>query len=268
MFNAEIYGAEQQGNLGICQLKRYWSATMAGRAGRPVKRPEEEHIDRVMLDCLGIGLHQSLDFIHRKAPSFADFESWVLATAGRPEADKVAHFNSDLLILEKPEAISRQIQAIEAMAPVLNKEQLDHWQRNGFVVLENAVNQQDLQHAERAVWQAAQARPEDRGSWYNSLTRQGMMIEQIQNSAISVVRQSPRIYKAFAQLWQTANLWVSADRCSFHPPQTSEHLFQGLDLHWDLNFSSFPDFFYPGTSLPFRYTGRAGRSDTGAGLSS
>jgi len=53
-----------------------------------------------------------------------------------------------------------------------------------------------------------------------------------------VNRRTERIHRAFAQLWGTADLWVTADRCGFHPPQRAGHPFPGPDLHWDLDFSA------------------------------
>jgi len=62
------------------------------------------------------------------------------------------------------------------------------------------------------------------------------MVELIQHAALEANRHSERIHKAFAQLWGTVDLWVSADRCGFHSPQTDRHPFPGPGLHWDIDF--------------------------------
>ena len=62
------------------------------------------------------------------------------------------------------------------------------------------------------------------------------MVELFQHPALEKNRQSLRIHKAFAQLWGTADLWVSSDHCGFHPPQTHDWPFPGPDLHWDIDF--------------------------------
>jgi len=77
------------GTLGVPHLKRLWSTAMAARAGMPVRRPGEARLDRVVLDALGLGLHQTWDWLMRTAPGFDDFEAWVVATAGRPDDIRV-----------------------------------------------------------------------------------------------------------------------------------------------------------------------------------
>jgi ectoine hydroxylase-related dioxygenase (phytanoyl-CoA dioxygenase family) len=49
------------------------------------------------------------------------------------------------------------------------------------------------------------------------------------------VRNSPRIHKAFAQLWGTADLWVTTDRVGFNAPEREGFMFPGPHLHWDVS---------------------------------
>jgi ectoine hydroxylase-related dioxygenase (phytanoyl-CoA dioxygenase family) len=51
---------------------------------------------------------------------------------------------------------------------------------------------------------------------------------------LEAVRRSPRIHKAYAQLWGTADLLVTTDRCGFNPPERGAWAFPGPHLHWDV----------------------------------
>jgi ectoine hydroxylase-related dioxygenase (phytanoyl-CoA dioxygenase family) len=68
-------------------------------------------------------------------------------------------------------------------------------------------------------------------------------------------RRSPRIHKAFAQLWGTADLWSTTDRMSFSSPETPEHPFRGPHLHWDVSLT---------TPIPFATQGILYLTDTAA----
>jgi hypothetical protein len=48
------------GSLGIFQLKRYWSRTMATRQGRSVPVSKHgRHLDHVVIHAAGLGLEQT-----------------------------------------------------------------------------------------------------------------------------------------------------------------------------------------------------------------
>lgn len=223
------------GTLGVPHLKRLWSTAMAARAGVPVRRPGEARLDRVVLDALGLGLHQTWDWLMRTAPGFDDFEAWVVATAGRPDDIRVQRLQAMVNGTPPPEAVRSWLAAVEAAEPVLTDDDLAFWHTNGYVVLRQAVGEDVRCAAEQAIYAHVDATPDDRESWYRGEGRHGIMVELIQHPALAATRRSPRIHKAYAQLWGTADLWVSSDRSGFHPPQRRNHPFPGPDLHWDLD---------------------------------
>lgn len=49
------------------------------------------------------------------------------------------------------------------------------------------------------------------------------------------LRQTPRIYEAFAQLWDDPFLWVSIDRGKLVPPDKQGGSLQKGFIHWDIN---------------------------------
>jgi ectoine hydroxylase-related dioxygenase (phytanoyl-CoA dioxygenase family) len=63
------------------------------------------------------------------------------------------------------------------------------------------------------------------------------MVQHFQHPAQTAIRRSPRIHKAFAQLWGTADLWMTTDRMSFNPPERPGYQFPGPHLHWDASLT-------------------------------
>lgn len=53
-------------------------------------------------------------------------------------------------------------------------------------------------------------------------------------------RQHPRVYQAFADIWQREDLWVSLDRANMNPPARQRDWdYQGM-YHWDVDTSQVP----------------------------
>ena len=75
--------ATEAGTLGIYQLKRLWSRSMAARAGRVFPTTlHDRHLDNLVIHASGLGLEQTASFLGQQAPSFEAFERWILATTG------------------------------------------------------------------------------------------------------------------------------------------------------------------------------------------
>jgi len=220
----DIAPSEEIGSLGIKHLKRLWSATIATRSSRTVVRDNEHRTDRLLLDALGLGLQQTMQYLFQQTPAFAEFEQWVVATAGHPDKHVVTRFNAKISADPLPGSVYEWLGRIENSAPVLTRDDLSFWQENGYVVVRNAISPTDCAAAEAAIWEYSGATPGEPETWYQAADH-GIMLELIQHPSLQANRLSPRIHKAFAQLWQTADLWVSADRCGFHPPQDSNHPF-------------------------------------------
>ncbi|GAA4875068.1 phytanoyl-CoA dioxygenase family protein [Ferrimonas pelagia] len=217
--------------IGIEALGEFWRDRMAGQS---VCRWRADR-DLALMNALGIGLHQCLVFLYGQRPSFADFERWIVATAGLPVEATVSRFNAAMDAAKMSREVQRQLAQITAAAPVLTPEALQHWQARGYLVLRQAISKAQADVAAEAVWHTLQASPNDADSWYGRAN--GIMVELIQHPALRAIRGSARIRKAFSQLWGSADLWPSADRCSFHPPQRPGWPFPGPDLHWDLDLS-------------------------------
>ena len=135
--------------------------------------------------------------------------------------------------------------AIECGEPVLSPDDLSFWDENGYVALRDAVSANTRTKAANLIWEHVGADPDSPDSWYGGVAH-GIMVELIQHPALEENRRNARIHKAFAQLWRTADLWVTADRCGFHPPQRNDRPFPGPDLHWDIDFAQPLTFGTPG----------------------
>lgn len=230
-----IASSREIGSLGVYHLKRLWSSAMAARRGAAIQRESEKHVDRLVIDALGLGLQQTLQHLYQNAQTFSEFEEWIAATAGIPDKSCVDRLNADIAGTPQPESIRQRLETVESSEPVLTQDDLSFWAENGYVVLKSAVTPEARAEAEKAIWEHVGADPDMPESWYQGSVH-GIMVELIQHPALEANRRAVRIHKAFAQLWGTADLWVSSDRCGFHVPQRDERPFPGPDLHWDIDF--------------------------------
>ena len=96
---------------------------------------------------------------------------------------------------------------------VLSVEDLSFWEENGYVVVKNAVPQENLTDVVEAIWAFLEVDPIDNENWYAQSPRcsaypdspisQAGMVEIYQHQALWNNRQYPRIHQAFAEIWQT-----------------------------------------------------------------
>ena len=230
-------GAEELGSLGVMYLKRYWSQVLAKRNGAFTEQTEQSwRLDNLLLNGLGLPIEETLRYLMHSAPSFAEFEEWVLAkNGGCLDPLQVARLNSLFAHKPYPEALQKSLREVEAEADVLTVQDLAFWDEHGYVIVRGAVSKKQARATELAVWEALGMEPNDVATWYQKPIGKGIMMELYHHPTLLANRQSKRIQKAFAQLWQTADLWKTADRTSFNPPETAAYQFPGPHLHWDMS---------------------------------
>jgi len=228
--------ASERGALQVPYLKRCWSRWMAARAGRNANGDNESHRTQIVLGALGVGLEQTMQYALREAPDFATFEEWIVRTAGQPDASTVARIQALVDGGPVPEAVAQLHAQIDAAAPVLDADDLAFWDEHGFIVVRQAVAAADSAAAAQAVWDSVGALPQDAESWYAKAPR-NIMVQRFQHPAFERNRRSLRIHKAFAQLWSTADLWRTTDRCGFNVPERPGHPYGGQGLHWDVSLA-------------------------------
>jgi hypothetical protein len=130
---------------------------------------------------------------------------------------RVARINAAVAGTEYADEITRWLEAVDASDPVLTADDLAFWDEHGYVVLHDAVPEASRLAATQALWDHVKARPDDPETWYRRRDH-GIMVQYFQHPAFEANRCSPRIHKAFAQLWGTPDLWVSTDRVGFNVP--------------------------------------------------
>jgi hypothetical protein len=247
-----LAAAADTGILGVFQLKRYWSAIMAGQRGAPLSLSmHDRHLNSLVIHALGVGLEQTSDYLATR-PSFNAFERWIVETAGAISPLQVARINAAVTGAPCPDEIRRWLDAVEASEPVLSAADIEHWNEHGYVVLHDAVPRDSREAATQALWDHLGARESYPGTWYRR-NDHGIMVQYFQHPAFDANRRSPRIHKAFAQLWGTSDLWVTTDRAGFNVPERPGWMFRGPDLHWDVSVK---------TPIPFGTQGILYLTDT------
>lgn len=214
----------------VACLEAFWASHVQGELKL------QEIIGNLLLDTLGLGNQQVYAFLYGEHPSFQRFCHWIAETVGAPDPALLSRYHA-WLTGDQPSAVAQaQLAKIASMAPVLDEADLAHWDEQGFVVLSQAITLAQAAAVRDLIWEEKGASPDDPASWYGSRT-DGIMISRFQHPALNAARHSPRIHKAFAQLWGEENLWVRIDRIGFNPPELPDYRFAGSDLHWDVSLA-------------------------------
>ncbi|MDO7853687.1 phytanoyl-CoA dioxygenase family protein [Hymenobacter convexus] len=236
---AQINTAEptETGELGVQQLKRFWSQALARRNGVFIEQSEQYwRFDNLLLNGLGLPLEETMQYLMQSAPSFSEFENWILTkNNGQINSLQIERLNSIFSNQPYPESLIDNLRKIEDEEDVLSADDLAFWAEHGYVILRAAVSKAQARATERAVWEVLGMDPSNPASWYEKPIGKGIMMDFYHHPTLLANRQSKRIQKAFAQLWQTADLWKTTDRTSFNPPETATYQHQGTPLHWDMS---------------------------------
>lgn len=238
--------------LGIFHLRRFWEKTQARKTGRLLHDAllDEWNLDNALLSALGLGLEQTIVHLYNSPGDFDDFEAWVLQTlGGPPDPDRVSAFN----LLLKPEQRSTIETNIEN---VLTDEEWEQWQRDGYIILREAVAREDCEATIRLICDHLGIDRSDPSTWYREHPdRKGIMVQLFQHPQLEKNRQATRIRKAYEQLWRRTDIQVNTDKVGFNPPETPYWHFPGQRMHWDVSLK---------TPIPFGTQGILYLSDTAA----
>ncbi len=208
-----------------------WSA-LTGRSGNSRSVPV-----RPLLDTLGLGLEQVMTRLGRERPDWEEFVAWAAATVGNGDEAALARYEARLSGKAPPPAQQARQAAVLAMRPVFSDDEMAAWLRDGVIILREAITLEEAGAIAEHLWRTKGATPEDPATWYDGPRGNGIMIQEFQNPAMDVPRRSPRVHRAFAQLYGHADLLVSTDRLSFNPPETAIYAFPGPELHWDVSLA-------------------------------
>jgi hypothetical protein len=229
--------------LGVLHLSRFWSRHIAAVSGESLPLEKKDLTwDRILLDGLGIALECTKQYFRNK-PSLEEFERWIIATnGGRIDPVHIQRINDTVSGGRSSLEVQQYLSAVDTIEPVLTKADLEHWDEHGYVILREAIPREQARAAEEAVWNDLGMTPNDPLSWYERSIGKGIMTELYYHPALNAARSSMRIRKAFAQLWDSNDLWVTTDRAGFNPPETEKFQFPGPRLHWDMNLTQPSEF--------------------------
>lgn len=209
-----------------------WRRAKAGER-RPLAGADRV-LDRIALNTLGVATEELREVLPR-FDALDDLLAWSGARAGGLDREALARFEALEAGAPVPEATRRRIEAIDAAPPVLDEAQLRAWDANGYVVVPAVITRDEARALADVVWSVVGADPDIPETW--RLTDHGIMVQLFHHPALVPARTSPRLLKAFAQIWGTADLWTSLDRVSFNPPERPGVAFPGPRLHWDISLA-------------------------------
>ncbi len=216
----------------VAGLRELWARhTLRAPFDRAVAVPT-----RVLLDTLGLGLEQTLRHLASARPDFDAFLGWIAATAGPPDRDRIARYAAWHDSAPPPPAETARQAAVMAHPPVFTAAERATWERDGVVVLRQAIARDEAAAIAAHLWDLLGASPDDPDSWYGSRTN-GIMVQHFQHASMDVPRRAVRVARGFGELYGHADLIVSTDRLSFNPPERADFRFPGPHLHWDASLT-------------------------------
>src|SRR5579859_5176403 len=223
----------QDGVTGSAAARRVEALWRRARGGE--RRPltgADRTLDRIALGTLGIAPEELREVLPR-FDALDDLLAWSDARAGGLDVEALDRFEAVVAGAPAPEAVRRRIETLEAAEPVLGEEELRAWDENGYVIVPAVITPGEARDLADVVWTFVGSDPDDPATW--RLTDHGIMVQLFQHPALTPARTSPRLLKAFAQIWGTGDLWTSLDRVSFNPPVRQGVEFPGPRLHWDIS---------------------------------
>lgn len=189
-------------------LKKLWERTVSPTVAITSNWDKEIEI----LYRFGISMEDALQYLYFEKPDFETFKTWV--NSQKKDSQSTLKCENDVLL----------------------PEDLEFWDKNGYVIVNGAITKQDCEATEKAIWNFLGMDPGKKESWYNRHSAQkGLMLSFSDHETLNKNRQSVRIRKAYEQLYQTSKIYHTIDKVSFNPPETEHFRFLGSPLHWDVS---------------------------------
>jgi len=222
----EIGAPHEIGSLRIPYLEDFLSRTLHPSG---TNESREWVADNTLLSGLRLGLRETLDYIFNQRPTLVQLETWILEkNGGALDPDRVERLNA---------ALAGQLNEEEVGDPVLTSDDLAFWNENGYVVLHDAVSPEQCEAAAQAIYGFLGMDPGRPDTWYGGPQGHSIWIPLLHHPAFWANRDSPRIHRAFAQLWGRADLWATVDQCGMNPPERPGWVFPGPHLHFDVSLA-------------------------------
>ncbi|MFE2293198.1 phytanoyl-CoA dioxygenase family protein [Streptomyces sp. NPDC059452] len=128
---------------------------------------------------------------------------------------------------------------------VLSPADRARWTEQGYVIVRRAVTPETVAALTAGLHSFLDTRPEDPSTWTSPhtgnerLPGHSGLVEMYSHQAQWDIRQTPRVYEAFADVWDLDELWVTIDYANVNPPNRGARAFDGF-VHWDVDTSADP----------------------------
>jgi hypothetical protein len=123
---------------------------------------------------------------------------------------------------------------------LMSEEDWQFWVTNGYIVIKNAVPEEQVERLAKFLWEFEEKDPNDPATWY-APPRAEMQMKELTNTGMVEVynhqylwdnRQYPKVHEAFTDVWGTEKLWVTIDRANLNLPIRPGYEYKGF-IHWD-----------------------------------
>jgi hypothetical protein len=223
--------------LNIAYLLCYWQRH-GPRAAEKVAAPAAENgewdLENTLLSGLGLNLLETSRHLHaQQQPSYEAFEDWILEVNGGVIDEPRLTRLRDALDGKPVASAAGSLDGVAA----LTADELAFWDENGYVVVHDAVAPSDRDAAAAAIHEFLGADPANPETWYGNKFGKSIWVPLLRHPAFIANRQSPRLVKAFAQLWGREDLWPTIDQGGFNPPERDDWRFPGPHIHWDMTLA-------------------------------
>jgi hypothetical protein len=213
-------------SLGIPYIAQFRSRTLAQRNGAAASDSSARDWvdDNTLLAALGLNLRETYAFLYDHTPSLEAFEAWILAVnGGSIDPARIARLNAAL----SGDAGEASMAAPADGPAALTAADLAFWEMQGYVILHGAVPPENCRTAARAIYDFLAIDPLQPDTWYGASLGHTIWVPLLHHPALWANRNSPRIHRAFAQLWRRPDLWVNVDQAGFNPPERPGWNFPG-----------------------------------------
>ncbi|QTZ96379.1 phytanoyl-CoA dioxygenase family protein [Streptomyces auratus AGR0001] len=113
------------------------------------------------------------------------------------------------------------------------------------MIVRQAVAPETVTALTEGLYSFLDMRPQDPSTWASPHTGNDRLpghsglVEMYNHQAQWDIRQTPRVYGAFADIWDRTDLWVTIDFANVNPPNRGPRAFDGF-IHWDVDTSTEP----------------------------
>ena len=177
---------------------------------RAMNNKDWELYQKSLFGC-GIAMEETLKYLYNTRPSTDTFYKWLLQHTTNNEENEI-------------------------IDDVLTPNDLTFWDKNGYIVIKNAICKEDCEQTQAAIWAYLNASLDDPESWYSQHeAKEGLMVLFTKHPTLEKNRACAKIRRAYEQLYKTNKIYKTIDKVSFNPPETDTYKFKGSPLHWDVS---------------------------------